>query len=130
MRQPLGLQFGSLVTVIWLEGIEAGYKELPMNFRCRNPWMAYLEALCCRGDLTGGFTRGLRSGSIHPTAAYLPSYNGVEIHMPPYHFIYGLREKAHKGRGQAPGPARDRAVTFPPTDEVAREGDEGEDEQI
>ena len=34
------------------------------------------------------------------------------------------------GRGQKPGPASNRAVTPPPTDEVVREGEEGENEQI
>ena len=33
-------------------------------------------------------------------------------------------------RGQTPGPARNRAVTPPPTDEVVREGEEGENEQV
>ena len=33
------------------------------------------------------------------------------------------------GRGQTLGPARNRAVTPPPTDEVVREGEEGEIEQ-
>ena len=32
------------------------------------------------------------------------------------------------GRGQTPGLARNRAVTPPPTDEVVREGEEGENE--
>ena len=35
-----------------------------------------------------------------------------------------------RGRGQTSGPARNRAVTPPPTDEVVREGEEGENEQI
>ena len=34
------------------------------------------------------------------------------------------------GRGQAPGPASTRAVTPPPTDEVVREGEDGENEQV
>ena len=34
------------------------------------------------------------------------------------------------GRGQTPGPARNIAVTPPPTDDVMREGEEGENEQI
>ena len=33
-------------------------------------------------------------------------------------------------RGQRPGPASTRAVTPPPTDEVVREGEEGENEQV
>ena len=35
-----------------------------------------------------------------------------------------------RGRGQAPGPASTRAVTPPLTDEVVREGEEGENEQV
>ena len=35
-----------------------------------------------------------------------------------------------RGRGQTPGSARNRAVTPPPTDEVVREGEEGENEQV
>ena len=34
------------------------------------------------------------------------------------------------GRGQAPSPSGTRAVTPPPTEEVVREGDEGENEQV
>ena len=33
-------------------------------------------------------------------------------------------------RGQTPGPSSNRAVTPPPTDEVVREGEEGENEQV
>ena len=40
------------------------------------------------------------------------------------------RRTPSRGRGQTPGPARTRAVTPPPTDEVVREGEEGENEQI
>ena len=32
--------------------------------------------------------------------------------------------------GQTPGPASNRAVTPPPTDEVVKEGEEGENEQV
>ena len=35
-----------------------------------------------------------------------------------------------RGRGQAPGPSSTRAVTPPPTEEVVREGEEGESEQV
>ena len=35
-----------------------------------------------------------------------------------------------RGRGQTPGPARNRIVTPPPTDEVVRAGEEGENEQV
>ena len=35
-----------------------------------------------------------------------------------------------RGRGQAPSPASTRAVTLPPTEEVLREGEEGENEQV
>ena len=34
------------------------------------------------------------------------------------------------GRGQTPGPASNRAVTPPPTDEVVKEGEDGENEQV
>ena len=35
-----------------------------------------------------------------------------------------------RGRGQAPDPSSARAVTPPPTEEVVREGEEGENEQV
>ena len=35
-----------------------------------------------------------------------------------------------RGKGQAPGPASTREVTPPPTEEVVREGEEGENEQV
>ncbi|TMW99060.1 hypothetical protein EJD97_003105, partial [Solanum chilense] len=35
-----------------------------------------------------------------------------------------------RGRGQKTGPASNRAVTPPPTDEVVREGEEGENKQV
>ncbi|KAH0764481.1 hypothetical protein KY285_000352 [Solanum tuberosum] len=55
-----------------------------MTFRCRNLWMAYLEALRCCDNLTGGFTCGSRSELFRPAAAYLPSYNGIDIQsLPP-----------------------------------------------
>ena len=40
----------------------------------------------------------------------------------------GRRRTPTRGRGQTPGSARNRAVTPPPTDEVVREGEEGENE--
>ena len=42
----------------------------------------------------------------------------------------GRRRTSSRGRGQAPGPASTRAVTPPPTEEVLREGEEGENEQV
>ena len=42
----------------------------------------------------------------------------------------GRRRTPTRGRGQTPAPARKRAVTPPPTDEVVREGEEGENEQV
>ena len=42
----------------------------------------------------------------------------------------GLGRTSSRGRGQAPGPAGTRAVTLPPTEKVAREGEEGENEQV
>ena len=42
----------------------------------------------------------------------------------------GRRRTPTRGRGQTPGPARNRVVTPPPTDEVVREGEEGENEQV
>ena len=38
----------------------------------------------------------------------------------------GRRRTSSRGRGQTPGPDSNRAVTSPPTDEVVREGEEGE----
>ena len=42
----------------------------------------------------------------------------------------GRRRTPTRGRGQTPGPARNRVVTPPSTDEVVREGEEGENEQV
>ena len=42
----------------------------------------------------------------------------------------GRRRTISRGRGQTPGPASNRAVTPPPTHEVVREGEEGENEQV
>ena len=42
----------------------------------------------------------------------------------------GRRGTSSRGRGQAPGPSSTRAVTPPPTEEVVREGEEGENEQV
>ena len=42
----------------------------------------------------------------------------------------GRGRTSSRGRGQAPGPSSTRAVTPPPTDEVVREGEEGENEQV
>ena len=40
------------------------------------------------------------------------------------------RRTPSRGRGQTPGPASNREVTPPPTDEVVREGKERENEQV
>ena len=42
----------------------------------------------------------------------------------------GYRSTPFRGRGQAPAPASNRMVTPPPTDEVVREGEEAENEQV
>ncbi|TMW82469.1 hypothetical protein EJD97_005853 [Solanum chilense] len=42
----------------------------------------------------------------------------------------GRGRTSSRGRGQTPGPASTRAVTPPPTDEVVRQGEEGENEQV
>ena len=42
----------------------------------------------------------------------------------------GRRRTSSRGRGQTPGPSSTRAVTPPPTEEVVREGEEGENEQV
>ena len=42
----------------------------------------------------------------------------------------GRRRTSSRGRGQAPGPSSTRAVTPPPTEEVVRQGEEGESEQV
>ena len=42
----------------------------------------------------------------------------------------GRMMNSTRGRGQIPGPARNRAVTPPLTDEVVREGEQGENEQV
>ena len=42
----------------------------------------------------------------------------------------GHRRTPSRGRGQTPGQASNRAVTPPQTDEVVREGEEGENEQV
>ena len=42
----------------------------------------------------------------------------------------GRGRTSSRGRGQTPGPASTRAVTPPPTDEVVREGEEGENEHV
>ena len=42
----------------------------------------------------------------------------------------GRRRTSSRGRGQAPGPTSTRAVTPPPTEEVVREGEEGENEKV
>ena len=42
----------------------------------------------------------------------------------------GHGRTSSRGRGQAPGPSSTRAVTLPPAEEVVREGEEGENEQV
>ena len=42
----------------------------------------------------------------------------------------GCARTTSRGRGQTPGPASTRAVTPPPTEEVIREGEDGETEQV
>ena len=42
----------------------------------------------------------------------------------------GRGRTSSRGRGQTPGPSNTRAVTPPPTEEVVREGEEGESEQV
>ena len=41
-----------------------------------------------------------------------------------------FRRTSSRERGQAPGPSSTRAVTPPPTEEVVREGEEGENEKV
>ena len=41
-----------------------------------------------------------------------------------------LGRTSSRGRGRVPSPSDARAVTPPPTEEVVREGEEGEDEQV
>ena len=42
----------------------------------------------------------------------------------------GRGRTSSRGRGQAPGPSGTRVVAPPPTKEVVREGEEGENEQV
>ena len=42
----------------------------------------------------------------------------------------GRGRTSSRGRGQAPGPPSTKVVTPPPTEEVLREGEEGENEQV
>ena len=42
----------------------------------------------------------------------------------------GCRRTSSRGRGQAPSPSDTREVTPPPTEEVVREGEDGENEQV
>ena len=42
----------------------------------------------------------------------------------------GRGRTSSRGRGQAPSPSDTRAVTPPPTKEVVREGEDGENEQV
>ena len=42
----------------------------------------------------------------------------------------GRGRTSSRGRGQAPNPSGTRAVTPPPAEEVVREGEDGENEQV
>ena len=42
----------------------------------------------------------------------------------------GRGRMSSRGRGRAPSPSDTRAVTPPPTEEVIREGEDGENEQV
>ena len=42
----------------------------------------------------------------------------------------GRGRTSSRGRGQTPSPSDTRAVTPPPTEEVVREGEDGENEQV
>ena len=42
----------------------------------------------------------------------------------------GRGRTSSRGRGRTPGPSGTRAVTPPPTEEVVREGEDGENEQV
>ena len=42
----------------------------------------------------------------------------------------GRGRTSSRGRGRAPNPSDTRAVTPPPTEEVVREGEDGENEQV
>ena len=42
----------------------------------------------------------------------------------------GRGRTSSRGRGQVPSPYDARAVTLPPTEEVVREGEDGENEQV
>ena len=42
----------------------------------------------------------------------------------------GRRRTSSRERGRAPNPSDTRAVTPPPTEEVVREGEDGENEQV
>ena len=42
----------------------------------------------------------------------------------------GRGRTSSRGRGKAPSPSGTRAVTPPPTEEVVREGEDGENEQV
>ena len=42
----------------------------------------------------------------------------------------GRKRTSSRGRGRTPGPSGTRAVTPPPTQEIVREGEDGENEQV
>ena len=42
----------------------------------------------------------------------------------------GRGRTSSRGRGRAPSPSYTRAVTPPPTEEIVREGEDGENEQV
>ena len=66
-----------------------------------------------------------RQGASEPTIGVVTRGGGVARDRG-----RGRRRTPSRGRGQTPGPASNRAVTPPPTDEVVREGEEGENEQV
>ena len=62
----------------------------------------------------------VREGASEPTIGAVARGGGVAKSRG-----RGHRRTLTRGRGQRPGPASNRAVTPPPTDEVVREGEEG-----
>ena len=62
-----------------------------------------------------------RQGASKPTIGVVTRGGGVARDRG-----RGRRRNPTRGREQTPGPARNRAVTPPMTDEVVREGEEGE----
>ena len=42
----------------------------------------------------------------------------------------GRKRTPSRGRGKTPGPTSNREVTLPPTDELVKVGEDGENEQV